>query len=207
MSDQLPTKDKILHAAMELFVEKGKSATRMHEIADLAGVNKAMIFYYFNSKDMLYEQVLHTFLNQIFTHIRRIIVSDGTPKKKLEDIIDAYINFIHHNPELPKLLMREIADGGHNIRKVLRELKSGSSLDLPAGFLNIIQESVDKGEFRKVDPTRTIISIIGMSLIYFIGKPLIASVFELNPDDESQFIENRKKSILDLLEYGILERE
>ena len=204
--DKTTTKGKILSAAQELFIEKGKDGARMQEIADRAGVNKALLFYYYTNKDILYNEVLRTNISQIFIQIRKIIISEIDPKKKLEQFVNAYINFITENPDLPKIILREVASGGENIKQVIMEIKQQANIDIPSTFISMISECIENKQFRKVDPQQAIINIIGMCLIYFVGKPLIETVFELQHINEKQFLEERKKSIIDLLEHGILAR-
>lgn len=205
-TEKYATKQRVLFAAKEVFIEKGKDGARMQEIADRAGVNKAMLFYYYTNKDILYEEVLRTNILQIFNQIRKIIISEIDPHKKLEQFVNAYINFIGENRNLPKLIMREVASGGENIKKVIREIKQEMSPAIPSSFISMIEKSIEKRQFRNVDPKQTLISIIGMCLIYFIGKPLIEVVLELEDINEKQFLEERKKSIVELLEHGILTR-
>ncbi len=200
------TREKILLAAQNVFIEKGKEGARMQEIARVANVNKAMLFYYFTNKDTLYREVLYHHLSHMFAQIKLIIISEIEPRKKLEQIVEAYINFMLQNPDFPKLFLREVASGGKNIKEVIHQVKTNLASDIPSSVLSMIDNSIRNKEFRKVDPVQTIISIVGMCVIYFVGKPLIETLFELNPKDERQFIEKRKKSILKLLEYGILTR-
>ncbi len=198
------TKEKILSAAQEIFIEKGKDGARMQEIADRANVNKAMLFYYYNNKNFLYNEVLKTNVSQIFTLIKKIIISGEDPRQIIEQFVNAYINFISEHPELPKLILREIASGGDNIKNVLKELKEQIPFGMPSPFLSMINKSIKQDQFRKIDPTQTVISIISMCILYFIGKPLIQTIFDIQDSDEKQFLEERKKSIIDLLEHGIL---
>lgn len=203
---KVASREKIMLAAQEVFISKGKDGARMQEIADRAGVNKAMLFYYYTNKDLLYKEILRNNISQIFSMGKQIIISEIDPRKKLEHLVNAYINFLLNNQDLPKLILREVANGGENIKQVIREIKQQLALDIPSIFISMINESIEKKQFRKVDPKQTVMNIIGMCLIYFIGKPLIEVVLELEHIDEKKFLEERKKSIIELLEHGILAR-
>lgn len=205
--EKIATRDKILLAAKEVFIEKGKDGARMQEIADRAGVNKAMLFYYYTNKDLLYKEILKTNISQIFIHVQKIFISEIDPKKKIEQVVSAYFNFISENRDLPKLILREIASGGDNIKEVIMDIKKNVPFDIPHNIIAMINESIKKNQFRKIDPQQTVISIVGMCLIYFIGKPILDAIFELEDDKEKQFLTKRKKSIIDLLENGILFKE
>jgi len=69
----LSTREKILEAARFVFIERGREGARMQEIADRAGVNKAMLFYYFSSKDLLYREVLDSIFRPLFEAVNGII--------------------------------------------------------------------------------------------------------------------------------------
>ncbi len=205
--DKISTKEKILQAALEIFVKKGKEGARMQEIADCAGVNKAMLFYYYTSKDLLYAEVFRSNIIEIITNVKSIFISESNPERKLEQIVDAYIHFFNEHPNLPKLIMREIANDGEVIRNMIRGLKQNVAADIPDKFIALIQDSISDSHFHKVDPKQTIISIFGMCIIYFVGKPLIETLLELEDVDNAKFIEQRKQNILFILKNGLLLKE
>jgi len=205
-NQKMDTRDKILQAAKEIFIKKGRDGARMQEIADRAGVNKAMLFYYYSNKDFLYKEVLKKNLSQIFSQVRGIIISESEPRKKIEQFVNAYVNFISNNRDLPKIILREVASGGENIKKAVDEIKENMEIDYQSTLASLFQQRGDSTQFRDVDPRQTIMSIVGMCLIYFIGKPMFDAILGLSEIDEYQYIEERKKSIIDLLEHGILVR-
>lgn len=208
MSEQenLATRDKILNAAEDIFLEKGKDGASMRMIADKAGVNKAMLFYYFTNKDLLYKEVLKSNFYQMLTKLGNIIISEGEPSHKIEAFVDAYLIFFKEHPKLPKLMLREIAAGGETVKQMVHELKQMIPFHLPNTIIEFVETGIEDQQFRDVDPKQTIISIAGMSLIYFLGKPLIEAILDLEDIDEQEFIEQRKESIVDLLKHGILFR-
>ena len=205
--DKLETRKKILKAAQEIFIEKGKDGARMQEIADRAEVNKAMLFYYYTNKELLYNEVLKENMMTIFEKIKAIVLSEQDQHKKIEKLIDTYINFFKENVTLPSLIIRELASGGENIRQVIRNIKKKAGFHLPDTFVNMIMNSILKKQFRNVDPKQTILNIVGMCVIYFIGKPLIEIILDLEDIDTDKFLEERKESIIHLLEHGILNKE
>ncbi len=208
MSEQenIATREKILNAAEDIFLEKGKDGARMQMIADKADVNKAMLFYYFTNKDLLYKEVLKSNFYEMLNQLGNIIVSEGKPDQKIEAFVEAYISFFRDHPDLPKLMLREIAAGGETVKQMIHELKQVIPFRMPNTIIEFVGSGIKEGQFRDVDPKQTIISIAGMSLIYFLGKPLIESILNLEDINEQEFIEQRKESIVDLLRYGILIR-
>ena len=85
------TEAKILAAANKIFMQKGFAAARMQEVADEANINKALLHYYFRSKDKLFQAVLITALQNVFESIGRIFESDAPFFEKIEQFVDFYI--------------------------------------------------------------------------------------------------------------------
>lgn len=200
------TRNKILESAKLVFIEKGKDGARMQEIANRAGVNKAMLFYYFSNKDLLYLDVLNSIFRQLFEKINGIAISEIEPRRKIEQIVYEYTNFLSRNEGLPRIMLREIADGAEVVSGILQEIFSKSESGPFLNILSMIEDSVTSEQFRNVDPVQTFISILGMCVMYFIAKPIFKNVdaFELiNQDD---FLQQRQRSIIDLLENGLLKK-
>ena len=203
--ETLSTRDKILFTAQQVFIEKGKDGARMQEIADQAGVNKAMLFYYFNNKELLYLEVLRSIVLRLFQKVNEVVISEQEPRKKLEQFVEAYINFLIENEGLPRIILREIASGGETIGMIFKETLSHDENPISVKIHSLIEQSIQQGQFRKVDPIQTIISIVGMCVIYFIAYPLLRHIFSLKDIDQKKFIKERKKHIVDLLEHGLIQ--
>jgi len=200
----MSTREKILATAQQIFIEKGKDGARMQEIADLAEVNKAMLFYYFSNKDLLYLEVLRSVVRRLFEKVNEVVISEQTPRKKLEQYVEAYINFLIENEGLPRIMLREIASGGEVIGKIFKEAIAEGTNPISENILAMLEDSMRKGEFRQVDPVQTIVSITGMCLISFIASPIIREIFAHQAIDQGKFMQQRKDSIVDLLENGLI---
>jgi len=201
------TKEKILAAAIQVFSERGKQGARMQEIADLAKVNKAMLFYYFTNKDSLYSEVLKHIMTQILKNINKVTLSGDRSEIKIEKIVNTYIDFIKKNQEIPRLITSEMSTGAETLKTIILELKESDSFNLPLNFIKMFQEGIKSGSFRGMDPAQTIISIIGISIFYFIAKPIIHSMLNVQEEDQDKFLKIREKHIIDLLQNGILVRK
>lgn len=202
----IATRDKILNAAEIIFLEKGKNGTSMQMIATAAGVNKAMLFYYFNSKDLLYKEVLKFKFSQMLGKIAAEMVSAKQPEYKIDGLIQTYFNYFQENPEVPKMIIREILAREEDARAIIRELQSNAPIPMPGTFIDFIQSGIESNTFRDINAKQTLISIIGMSLMYFIGKPFFEEVLEIGNETEERFLKEREASIIDLLKYGVMKR-
>jgi len=103
------TQSKIFEAATEVFEEKGYTGARMQEIADRAGINKALLHYYFRTKDQLFMAVFHVLLKKMFEKILSIFMEEATFKEKMRRFLDEHIEFLIRNPKLPIFLLNEIS--------------------------------------------------------------------------------------------------
>jgi len=115
------TADKILVAARAVFAEKGYSGTHVDEIANRAGVNKATLYYQIGDKDTLYANVIHYVLGNIAQDIAEAVANVYTPEDKLKAYIQSIASAVDKNPELPPIMMREIAAGGATMPRVVVE--------------------------------------------------------------------------------------
>jgi AcrR family transcriptional regulator len=162
------TAEKILKAARTVFAEKGYSGAHVDEIAQRAGVNKATIYYQIGDKDTLYANVIHQIIGNNTQGIAQAVALADKPEEKLK----AYIIFIasaaDKNPDLPPIMMREVASGGATLPRVVME-DIASILITLAG---ILEEGRKKGVFIETVPFLIHMMIIGTILFYKKALPI-----------------------------------
>ena len=197
------TKERILTSAIEVFTDKGKYGARMQEIADKAEINKAMLHYYFTDKDTLYEKSFEYIFTNLFLRVADTIDKEGTFLNKIGKFVDIYIDFIAENIEITRIILREMADGGHVFKKVMEKLTQQENFFIPLKLKYIIDNAKKNGEIRDVDTVHTIISIIGMSIIYFISKPVMDVIWNVKPEEQESFIKARKEGVIDFIVHGL----
>ena len=108
------TEEKILDAARKVFVQKGLDGARMQDIADEAGINKALLHYYFRTKDKLFEMIFMETVGKIFPRFEMILLSDMDFFEKIRQIVSSYIEVIIHNPYLPLFVLNEMNKQPHS---------------------------------------------------------------------------------------------
>ena len=201
------TKERIKTAAWEVFVEKGRDGARMQEIADRAGANKAMIYYYFTSKDILFEEIIKDIFKQLISNVKlSVLKQDHKPEDIVRIMVDTYIDLLENHPYLARVMTRELLSENPIIKKIIKSLFETEGFDLPTEFVHIIILNSQSGAIRQVDPIQTILSFLGMCLFYFIAKPVIVDVWGMQQADEEKFIKKRKEAITDLILHGLLPR-
>jgi TetR/AcrR family transcriptional regulator len=176
--EKISAEKRILQAAREEFTNTGLSGARMQRIADNAGVNKALLHYYFRSKDKLYEAALTQILSDILSSLDEQIrkTGDSTDLRSLiEIVVKTYINALSKDPDIPKLIMRELVDGGKTIPVILGAILSHSG-DIPKKITELARLEIRNGNVRRIDPIHVIMNIMGMSVITFLAKPFASAI-------------------------------
>lgn len=193
------TEDKILEAAKNVFVSKGMEGARMQEIADEAGINKALLHYYFRSKERLFEAIFAEMIKFAFPKITRIAQSDAPFVIKLEQVIDAYIDLLIKHPFIPGFVMKELNRDPSGLFKMI--VKFGLN---PQVFFDQIQLAMDRGEIVPMQPRHLAANIISMCIFPFAARPLVS--FVLFKDDQveleafySERAEVIKKFVIDAI--------
>src|ERR1700751_5008479 len=102
------TQERILAAAKNIFLTKGMAGARMQDIADEAGINKAMLHYYFRSKEKLFEGIFSELSQQFFPKLVLIFESEESIFRKIEMFVSEYIDQMSRTPYLPIFVLNEI---------------------------------------------------------------------------------------------------
>lgn len=197
------SKEKILLVAMEEFAEHGKSGARIDRIAKSAGVNKAMIYYYFSSKALLYKAVLQGVLEEIMARQVFFASSSLPPVERITTAVSALIDFIGHRKHIVRLLIMEILEGGETISAVAAELSPGEAIPFKTGLAGSIEAAMRQELIRGEDVVHVALNIFSLCVFHGFFMPLIRVMWGLSADDTSSFIEARKRSINDLLVHGM----
>ncbi|MCK5822464.1 MAG: TetR/AcrR family transcriptional regulator [Bacteroidales bacterium] len=189
------TEEKILQAAKQVFMKKGRAGARMQEIADEAGINKSLLHYYFRSKDKLFEAVFYEALNKSLPKIGNVLNADKSFFDKIRSFTYHYIDFFIDNPYLPIFILNEISSNPEIIIKLADQIGAKSNL-----FLNEITTAVDKSIIKPIDPRQLIINLISLCVFPFIAKPLAQALIFNNEEKEFlNFIEKRKIEVAEFI--------
>lgn len=192
MKKEKSTEERILIAAQKVFILKGMAGARMQDIADEAGINKALLHYYFKNKQVLFEVILSEAAQKLFPKINSIFDSDTPLFEKIKKFCEEYITIIAENPYLPIFVLNEINQDPENF---LGKIWDKQKLPKPQKFLEQIEREAKKGIIKNISPTHLLINLISMCIFPFVGKAMIQFTLAL---DELQFrniIMQRKKEI------------
>jgi len=210
-SGRKPETVRRICAAAELaFAEQGLAGARTDEIARTAGVNKALLYYYFHSKDELYAAVLEgLFLKQQaaiasarsapsprHAASRHKVIS--VHQQELRAYVNGAIDFVVAHPNFPRLIQREMMNRSTQVRHLMRRFWLPTYQRLEGA----IRRGVKSGEFRRVDPQHAVFSIIAMTVFYFAAAPMLKDLFGRDTL-KTREVATRREAILDFMEHAL----
>jgi TetR/AcrR family transcriptional regulator len=198
--DEEPPKAEILQAAMDEFIEFGKKGARMQSIADRANVNKALLHYYFSSKDNLHKEVLRRVFERGMSNISASLELQLEPKDQIRSLIRAYFNVIKTFPELPKLMIHEMASNPEPTADFFGKMFTETT-HYPRAILDVINEGIEKKQFKPIDPKQFLITVISTIIFFFVAKPMFLRILDIS--DEQKFINERPDQLVEILMTGI----
>ena len=191
----------ILDTALKHFVQKGFAATRTKEIAEETGFNKALLHYYFRTKDQLYQEVLQQTINKVLPRLAKAMSTDGPFMERVEHLVHSYIDILIENPELPLFVMSELSQQKESFIQAIQ--KQAGYFPAIFSFIQQMNEEMESGQLRSIPPMQLILNILGMSVFPFMAKPMINNIFGVADGDFITLMEERKTIIVDFVKYSL----
>ena len=194
------TKAAILKAALEEFSNEGATGARTDEIARRAGVNKALLYYYFKDKEGLYAAALEQVFSGLHERVAAVLErAELPPRERLLLYVRTHFDYIASAPVYPRLVQREfMRNAGRTLSPVAGRVMERHGKPLYNRLEKLIDEGISSGDFRRVDPVQTVTSIIGTIVFYFISMP--AQQFMRAGDPASpERISARRAAVLDFI--------
>lgn len=194
------TEEKIIKAAEVVFIRKGMDGARMQEIADEAGINKALLHYYFRSKQKLFEAIFTNLFKQIFPSVINLLTSDQSIENKLQTFIENYIEVLSKNPRLPAFVIQEINRDANFFANIFKSLGLNPQL-----LLAMLEKEMDKGNIVRMNPGDIVLNILSMCLFPFAAKPLMQLLICDNDSEEyMKHMQARKTTVTQFVLNSIL---
>ena len=166
------TENQILDAARKVFLEKGMAAARMQEIADEAGINKALLHYYFRSKEKLFNRIFIEVIEKISEGLQSVFKKEISILDRLKAIVDVYIDVLLENRYLPLFVLNEL---NHNPEKFTELFKQHIVIHMEKFFTEIL-EAVDTGIINPIHPLHLLLNVVGLIIFPFATVPVISRI-------------------------------
>jgi len=190
------TEEKIFDAATDVFIEKGMDGARMHDIANHAGINKALLHYYYRTKDHLFNAVFEKIAGNMFAKFAPVFDTNLSLEDKIRFFFREHIAFMQKNPRLPAFLLNEFHRNPERIRKLIQ------NIDINKLWTTL--EGQHKEELKRYNITKENIpqfmtAVAGMSVFPFVAKPVISGIMGKMGYNFDQYIEERKEYAADFV--------
>ena len=189
--DDGSAEQKIKEAARKLFTEKGFDAVKTRDIAEEAGINLALLNYYFRSKQKLFDLIMvenfEAFVQQLIP-----LLGDETLSldETLEKVTGSYIDMLKLNPGLPFFIMNEMRSDSTKLQFV-----RGKMADVRAGFLKRMGVTLLEKEISPANIGHLMMNFMGLIIFPFVAQPMMMKVNNFNKKEFDELMEQRKKLI------------
>jgi AcrR family transcriptional regulator len=186
------TEEKIKNAARTVFQKKGFAATRTRDIAEEAGINLALLNYYFRTKEKLFEIVMFETLSGFIQGMISVFNNEITTfEKKIEHLSDKYIDFALENPNVPMFILSEMRNRPDDLfEKIPAKQLLANSI-----FVQQFQKKVKTGEIIEPNLLHFIMNLLSLIIFPFVGQPFLSAVGSLNDNQFHKLMQERKKLI------------
>ena len=189
------TEQQILDAAKNVFQSKGMDGARMQEIADEAGINKAMLHYYYRSKQLLFEAVFKQVFSLLAPQLNAILNDDSSIEDKIRNFTSNYTSFMMKHPYLPHFIIQELKRNDDFILK----LKENTGFPTLEKFKVKVESEISKGVLKPINADQLFVNIIALNIFPFLGKPLIKAITDKDEKDYKEFVESRKTEVANFI--------
>ena len=181
------TEEKIMVAAKKVFMQKGYGATRTRDIAQEAGINLALLNYYFRSKEKLFEIIMIEKVQILFGVLAPVVMNDQIPlQKKIDLIVHNYIDMLLQHPDLPIFVLSELKNNPVRFSNMIH----AGSLLTQSSFVKQLHEKAPH-----INPLHFLMSILGMIVFPFVGRPLFQTATGMSTILFNQMMEERRRLI------------
>jgi TetR/AcrR family transcriptional regulator len=193
------TEQRILDAARTVFIRRGTAGARMQEIAAEAGVNQALLHYYFRSKERLSDAVFQQMASRLFPALIQTLGAETSIDEKIDTLVGLYLENLSRNPFLPGYLISELHHHPERLPQMLAAAtgtEPGKVLARVFGTLgDQIEHSVRSGTMRPISVEQFVANLISLCVFPFAARPMLSTVFGMDDAAFAQFIQRRRAEL------------
>lgn len=195
------TRTSILAAAERAFAQGGLAGARTDAIANAAGVNKAMLYYYFKSKDALYEAVVEEHFRSFNEQALALLNSDGPAGEVLLRYVSLHFDFISRHRQSAPLFQQCMMAGGKRTERIIQKYFKPRS----AAMAGLLERGMRSGEFRRTNLFHTAVSIVSLIVFYFSAAPVLELLGSASAQSPQQ-LKQRKREVLEFVRHAVFTR-
>jgi TetR/AcrR family transcriptional regulator len=193
------TEQQILDAAHTVFLRRGTSGTRMQDIAAEAGVNQALLHYYFRSKERLSEAVFRRAAAQLLPRVIEAMASDLSIEDKVARVVELELDHLLHVPYLPGYIISELHHHPERARQLISAVTGMTPEDVRPRVVTRLREQLDAGvrdgRFRPIAPDQFIVNLFSLCIFPFAARPMLMALLGLDQPGFVRFIGQRRDQL------------
>jgi AcrR family transcriptional regulator len=193
-SDTKPSEELILNSAMKVFTRRGFAAARMEEIAKEAGINRALLHYYFRDKETMFNLIFETQFKEFFSGIGSILNTNKPLFEKIKEIVTHEINVLSRHPDLPRFIITEVA------LQPERLIQYGQKMGInPRQILEIfnkqVEQEVSQGKIIQIEGRQLLMNIMSLCVYPFAAKPIVKTMMQMDEKTFDQMMIDRRDGV------------
>ena len=193
------TERRILAAARSVFVRRGTAGARMQEIAEEAGVNQALLHYYFRSKDGLAAAVFREAAARLMPAALGLLASDVPLEEKIERFVHLYIDSVRQSPFVPGYILSELHHHPERVTALVAQLAGGDGAPMARRVLDRLdaqlREAADAGRMRPISAEQLFVSLLALTVFPFAARPMLHAVLGLDDAAFARFLDERRADL------------
>jgi TetR/AcrR family transcriptional regulator len=197
------TRAAILKAALQEFACDGVAGARTDAIARVAGVNKALLYYYFKDKETLYGAVVDSIFQGLHDRVMEVLTSDLPPREKLLAYVGTHFDYVASSPHFPRVVQMEMMRGGRKKSPHLKRVAQTFFVPVFAALSELFRQGTAAGEFRQVNARNFVVCMVGSILHYFNTVPFASAFGEKDPLSPERIAEQRA-AVLDFVTHALM---
>jgi TetR/AcrR family transcriptional regulator len=201
------TRARILAAAIRQFSEYGLAGARTEQIAEEAGVNKALIYYYFQSKEKLYVAAMESAFEEVRIDTEAILSAETSAGERLVQMTLNNFDRAYSHPSMRTLMQQEMVRLHQGEENQLAAMAQKFFRPLWCMIQKLLEDGITSGELIPVDPQQIRYTSLGANVFYFLTAPLTKLAFGINPMEKSELEYRRKASVEYLGQAIFVDRE
>jgi TetR/AcrR family transcriptional regulator len=190
------TEQRIFAAADRVFSRRGTDGARMQEIAEEAGVNKALLHYYYRTKEQLAEAVFRQTIGRFVPTVFKVMSSDLELEDKVERVVHGYLDLLCRRPYLPGYLISEMTHHPARLPKLIGALAGDRIKQVRTKLRRQIAERVDAGTLAPITAEQFLVNVVSLCVFPFAARPMLnILVLDDDPQAFARFIEERRREL------------
>ncbi len=193
------TRNRILTAARSVFVRRGTAGARMQEIAEEAGVNQALLHYYFRTKDRLAEAVFRELAARMLPAVVGILGGDIPLDVKIERFVHVYIDAVRYTPFLPGYILAELNFHPERLAGLAVEITGAPAGTLVKNFLPYLaaqlEEEAQSGRMRSISPEQFLVNLFSLCVFPFAARPVLRIALGMDDVRFAAFLDERRAEL------------